>query len=278
MRNPKSERQLQESHASRRRAVSFLSPLPSPLGKGHNKARLSKFRAALDLPTHWRRFPLSPRERAGMRGNGLLIGEQVQVLQLAPEMRNPRQMRSPKSECEVGAPTSSRLTAPLGLITPSRCNVGVPQWRLLAFSIVAFALCLGVQAQTFSIPWFTVDGGGGTSTGGVYAVSGTIGQPDAGRLSGGQFTLEGGFWGVVAAIQTEGAPLLAIELINASVKVSWPAPAAGWVLTETNRLTGPGGALWPTVSAAQYQTNEGRIFILTAPQPMENRFYRLRRP
>jgi hypothetical protein len=29
------------------------------------------------------------------------------------------------------------------------------------------------------LDWFTIDGGGGTSTGGVYAVSGTIGQPDA---------------------------------------------------------------------------------------------------
>lgn len=34
-------------------------------------------------------------------------------------------------------------------------------------------------AQSYSIDWFTIDGGGGTSTGGVYSVSGTIGQPDA---------------------------------------------------------------------------------------------------
>ena len=35
-------------------------------------------------------------------------------------------------------------------------------------------------AQSYQIDWFTIDGGGGTSTGGVYSVSGTIGQPDAG--------------------------------------------------------------------------------------------------
>lgn len=51
----------------------------------------------------------------------------------------------------------------------------------------------------YSIPWFTVDGGGGTSTGGVYALSGTIGQHDAGRMTGGAYTIEGGFWGGAAA-------------------------------------------------------------------------------
>ncbi len=46
----------------------------------------------------------------------------------------------------------------------------------------------------FEIPWYTVDGGGGTSSGGDFVLRGTIGQPDAGDLSGGDFTLRGGFW------------------------------------------------------------------------------------
>ena len=66
------------------------------------------------------------------------------------------------------------------------------------------------HAQSYSIDWFTIDGGGGTSTGGVYSVSGTIGQPDAGKMSGGNFTIDGGFWGIIAAVQTPGAPLLSI--------------------------------------------------------------------
>jgi len=49
-------------------------------------------------------------------------------------------------------------------------------------------------AQPFTLDWYTVDGGGGTSTGGLFEVSGTIGQPDAGVMSGGNFTLTGGFW------------------------------------------------------------------------------------
>lgn len=65
-------------------------------------------------------------------------------------------------------------------------------------------------AQSFSIDWHTL-GGGGTSSGGVFAVSGTIGQAEASPqpLAGGSFSLTGGFWSLVA-VQTEGAPLLSI--------------------------------------------------------------------
>lgn len=45
------------------------------------------------------------------------------------------------------------------------------------------------------LSWFTIDGGGGTSSGGDFKLSATIGQPDAGApLVGGIFTLVGGFW------------------------------------------------------------------------------------
>src|SRR5262245_20851694 len=45
----------------------------------------------------------------------------------------------------------------------------------------------------------SIDGGGGASAGGAFALSGTIGQPDADlTLTGGQFTLVGGFWAGVA--------------------------------------------------------------------------------
>lgn len=46
----------------------------------------------------------------------------------------------------------------------------------------------------FYLSWHTIDGGGGTSAGGAFELSGTIGQPDAGTMSGGNFTLTGGFW------------------------------------------------------------------------------------
>lgn len=55
---------------------------------------------------------------------------------------------------------------------------------------IAFA-----QSGGYDLSWWTVDGGGATfSTGGAYRLGGTIGQPDAGELSGGNYTLYGGFW------------------------------------------------------------------------------------
>jgi hypothetical protein len=50
--------------------------------------------------------------------------------------------------------------------------------------------------NVFTIPWWKVDGGGGSSQGGDYSVSGTISQHDAGSpMSGGDYTIVGGFWG-----------------------------------------------------------------------------------
>jgi hypothetical protein len=44
------------------------------------------------------------------------------------------------------------------------------------------------------LPWWTLDGGGGRSAAAGYQIEGTIGQPDAGRASGGGYALTGGFW------------------------------------------------------------------------------------
>lgn len=55
----------------------------------------------------------------------------------------------------------------------------------------------GVRSEggPYVLDWYTIDGGGGTSSGGPYTLSGTIGQPDAAApFSGGPYTLEPGFW------------------------------------------------------------------------------------
>ena len=52
-----------------------------------------------------------------------------------------------------------------------------------------------------TINWWTIDAGGGTSTGGSFTLSGTIGQFDASTaMAGGSFRLVGGFWGGLASI------------------------------------------------------------------------------
>jgi hypothetical protein len=53
---------------------------------------------------------------------------------------------------------------------------------------------------TYDVAWYTIDGGGAMfSVGGSYSLGGSIGQPEAGSLSGGGYTLNGGFWGGVDA-------------------------------------------------------------------------------
>lgn len=59
---------------------------------------------------------------------------------------------------------------------------------------LAALACTPAWAQ-YDLRWYTVDGGGGMATiGAPYASSGTIGQPDAGVMTGGPFSLHGGFW------------------------------------------------------------------------------------
>lgn len=70
---------------------------------------------------------------------------------------------------------------------------------LLVLSTVALAQT-GQPSNTRSLAfsWWTVDGGGGTSSGEGYSLSGTTGQADAGPvLSAGGYRLAGGFWGSV---------------------------------------------------------------------------------
>ncbi len=146
---------------------------------------------------------------------------------------------------------------------------------------VLAGLCVAATsaaAQSYSIDWFTIDGGGGTSSGGQYSISGTIGQPDAGAMAGGIYALTGGFWGLVQAIQTPGSPLLSVELLpNGNVRVHWPANATGFVLDQTTSLAvSPAPTVWAPVGTT-YQTNAGQISITTSPSPAQ-RYFRLRKP
>jgi|CXWL01.1.fsa_nt_gi hypothetical protein len=62
-------------------------------------------------------------------------------------------------------------------------------------AIIAAMAIVSIAGEPLSIPWYTIDGGGATrSTGDDFVLSGTIGQPDAGVMEGGDFKLTGGFW------------------------------------------------------------------------------------
>jgi hypothetical protein len=137
--------------------------------------------------------------------------------------------------------------------------------RLAFFGALPFAFCLVAAAQPYPIDWSTLDGGGGTSTGGAYSVSGTIGQPDAGMMSGGNFSLSGGFWPGIIVSSTGEAPTLFIQQAGDSVILSWSPATAGFELEATTAL---GGDVWAAAPAGNPVT-----LPITGPA----QFYRLKK-
>ena len=141
----------------------------------------------------------------------------------------------------------------------------------LSFACLAGLLLLPVagHSQSYSIDWSTIDGGGGTSTGGVYSVSGTIGQPDAGpTMSGGQYSVTGGFWALPTAVQVEGAPTLTITpAAPGQATISWTPNTPGFVLQETLNLS---PADW--INSVSGATNP-----IVVPATLPTKFYRLKK-
>ena len=129
---------------------------------------------------------------------------------------------------------------------------------------------LALPAQTYSIDWYKVAGGGGTSTGGVYAVSGTVGQQDAGGpMTNGQYSVTGGFWVLPQAVQVSGAPTLTIARATlGQALITWTPATAGFVLQENLSLSTPNWTLSPS----------GTTNSITVPASGPVKFYRLCKP
>ena len=146
--------------------------------------------------------------------------------------------------------------------------------RILILCVLISAFSHRAVAQ-YAIDWFTIDGGGGTSTGGGYSVSGTIGQPDASQqaMTGGNYSLVGAFWSLYA-IQTPGAPYLSVMRTSTNtVVVWWPVSDISWRLQAATNL--PASASdWTPYS---YTTNGPNCIRIESP-PTGQRFYRLKQP
>src|SRR5438105_13370401 len=109
--------------------------------------------------------------------------------------------------------------------------------NLLLFAVAATLSLLpsGARGQSYAIDWYTIDGGGGTSSGGSFTLSGTIGQPDVATLSGGNYTLQGGFWPGIVVPAIGEAPTLSIQLSAASIIIWW-SPTTGFSLEQSSTL------------------------------------------
>ena len=125
--------------------------------------------------------------------------------------------------------------------------------RLILSCLLASAFCLPAVAQQYSIDWYKVAGGGGTSTGGNYS-------------------LTGGFWALISVVQTPGAPTLYISHSGNTVMVYWQN-VSGWTLHQNGSLANTNGWLlnssWSTSNGTNY---------LNLASPTGNLFYRLSNP
>jgi len=131
-----------------------------------------------------------------------------------------------------------------------------------------------IHAQQYSIDWYKIAGGGGTSTGATCQIIGTIGQPDAsGAMTGGNYSSTGGFWSLIFVVQTAGLPNLVITFVSPnSIVISWPNTGSYTLQQNSN----PADGAW-TTSGYPTTTNNGTNSITITP-PTGNLFFRLSNP
>jgi hypothetical protein len=142
--------------------------------------------------------------------------------------------------------------------------------------VVCLSPALACAQTNFAIPWFKIAGGGSLqSTGGVYALSGTIGQTDAGRVAATTvYRIEGGFWAI--ALQQLGYPTLHITPAGTNVLIRWESLEPGFLVQSSTNLASP--SFWSDLGAPV--TTNGVTNLVTVPVApgAEKTFFRLRRP
>jgi len=77
---------------------------------------------------------------------------------------------------------------------------------LVFWIILLMISAASIASSQYEISRYTIDGGGGQSSGGQYVLTGTIGQPDADWSTAGDYELLGGFW--------PGGPLCIVEFAD----------------------------------------------------------------
>jgi hypothetical protein len=93
-------------------------------------------------------------------------------------------------------------------------------------------------------------------------------------MSGGPYAVQGGFWGLIAAIQTPGAPLLRIVNTGTNaVAVVWPSTPTTFVLQQNADLNTTN---W--VSLGVVPTDDGTNMSVIVSPAAGNRYFRLKWP
>lgn len=142
---------------------------------------------------------------------------------------------------------------------------------LLVVTIIGLSSPQSQAVDSFSMDWFTVDGGHAAMTGGTFTLSATAGQADAGlpTLASGEQFLKGGFWAQDFTALGGVVPSLRIQLSGTSeLWLSWYPDTPGFSLQESGSLLPDSwGAILPFTSNPT-----------TLPVPSSPHFYRLIRP
>ncbi len=138
--------------------------------------------------------------------------------------------------------------------------------------ITAVSASTSPASPEYSVDWFKIAGGGGTSTNNIYSITGTIGQPDASvAMTNGIYSVAGGFWSLISVVQTAGAPMMALTHSGNSFKVSWPSDSTGWTLQLNSDLSTTN---WTT--SGYTISNDGTYNSITITSPTGNLFFRLK--
>ena len=145
--------------------------------------------------------------------------------------------------------------------------------KSLCLFLVLFGLANKASAQ-YQITQWSIDAGGGHSSGGSHSLTGSIGQPTARGATSARYKLLAGYYGIVALSPAEeGAPQLRIATGAREFILAWPATAKDFQLQEAPSLTTPA---WSDVRQAAQLV--GAEYQVRVPWQVGDRYFRLRKP
>ena len=145
--------------------------------------------------------------------------------------------------------------------------------RMVALAISAICLFLVTLAHAQST--LSLTGGGGSSSGEDYKITGTIGQMDGTSVMAGEdIELTGRVTTMLGTLPTSDGTTLTIAVTPQNmIVISWPSDGTDFVLEQSSDLGSP---TWATIGATP--EDDGWTKTVTMPVTMGNKFFRLRKP
>ena len=147
--------------------------------------------------------------------------------------------------------------------------------------ILALIALLGIvrvvyaQTENYNLDWWTVDGGGGTASGGEYTIMSISGQHDAGKVMGDTYTLNGGFWGgmhpkptATPTVTASASPTYTASPTLTPTSTTTKTPTSTPTGTATSTVTASASpTLTPTSTATKTPTNTSTSTATSGPSP-----------